>query len=183
MPDSVIERSLRHFCNLSANIPIHFLTPIDFVSSALRYVWIRACNSELCARFTQQLRIPCGKKLYIYVNECLRLNVSASSLISDRHNKPTYASSALLPTVNFPLCYLPNTRYTVLIRNVRGSLGDVLHRLRSLSSDGFINYSHLARHGVGLFRSFEDGKRLLTRQYNELLCSYVRNLAEGALSV
>ncbi|AIO01874.1 pseudouridine synthase, putative [Leishmania panamensis] len=165
VPDTVVERQLRE--RLPRHMPFHFLSPVDFVSCASRYVWLR-CDGAQAAQLLsdsfqrEQLWHTGTGDVYVSPLQEVRVDPKAE---------------------HFPLHLLPSTRYTVTLRNIQGSLGDVLPQLRSVAQNGFLNYSHAARHGVGLYRVYKDTTLLLRREYGEFLRNYLRRLTEGTTQV
>ncbi|TPP48065.1 hypothetical protein CGC20_15395 [Leishmania donovani] len=165
VPDTVVERQLRE--RLPKHMQFHFLSPVDFVSCASRYVWLR-CDGAQAAQLLsdsfqrEQLWHTGTGDVYVSPVQEVRVDSRAD---------------------HFPPHLLPSTRYTVTLRNVQGSLGDVLPQLRSVAQNGFLNYSHTARHGVGLYYVYKDAKLLLRREYGEFLQNYMRRLTEGTTHV
>ncbi|KPA86246.1 hypothetical protein ABB37_00480 [Leptomonas pyrrhocoris] len=164
VPDPVVEGLLRE--RLPRSISFHFLTQVDFVSCASRYVWVR-CGEEsahtLPRAFWRDQHWHSGGG-DVYVSPVRRIKVSSKAAA-------------------FPTHLLPCTRYTITLRNIQGSLGDVLPQLRSVAESGFVNYSHVARHGVGLARIYDDAKLLLQRDYSRFLCHHLQRLTEGTTHV
>ncbi|CCW62106.1 unnamed protein product [Phytomonas sp. EM1] len=161
VPDPFIENLFRHRC--PRGVSFHFLTPVDFASCAVRHVWIRSYGDELRRNFrtTQLLHTPAGEvRLY-----------------------PAFPVPVPPTAPYFPLCLLPDLRYTVLLRDIRGSLNDVLPRLRELRRRGFLNYGHMARHGLGTLHTYNTAKCLLARDYVGFLQGYAWGLSEGTSGV
>ncbi|KAG5492137.1 hypothetical protein GH5_01042 [Leishmania sp. Ghana 2012 LV757] len=165
VPDTVLERQLRQ--RLPQHMPFHFLAPVDFVSCASRYVWLR-CDA---AQAAQQLSDAFQREQLWHTGT------------GDVYVSPVQEVRVDSKADHFPPHLLPSTTYTITLRNIQGSLGDVLPQLRSIAQNGFLNYSHAARHGVGLHRLYEDTKLLLRREYGEFLRNYVRRLTEGTTHV
>ncbi|KAG5492681.1 hypothetical protein JKF63_01260 [Porcisia hertigi] len=165
VPDPVLERQLRE--RLPRHMRFHFLAPVDFVSCASRYVWLR-CDR---AQATQHLSDSFHQEQLWHTGT------------GDVYVSPVQEVLVDSEADHFPLHLLPNTRYTVTLRNIQGSLGDILPQLRSVAQNGFLNYSHAARHGVGLSCVYEDTKLLLRREYGNFLRRYVRRLTEGTTHV
>ncbi|GET92778.1 hypothetical protein, conserved [Leishmania tarentolae] len=165
VPDTVVERQLRE--RLPKSVQFHFLSPVDFVSCASRYVWLR-CDGAQATDFLgdsfQREQLWHTGKGDVYVSPVQEVRVDSRAEC-------------------FPPDLLPSTQYTVTLRNVQGSLGDVLPKLRSIAQNGFLNYSHAARHGVGLYGVYKDAKLLLRREYGEFLQNYLRRLTEGTTHV
>lgn len=164
VPDTVVEKLLRE--RLPRSVSPHFLTPIDFVCCAARYVWLRcreASAPTLPPAFWHDQHWHTGVG-DVYVSPVRRIHVSATA-------------------ASFPARFLPRTRYTVTLRNIQSSLGDVLPQLRKVAQDGFLNYSHVARHGVGLSRIYDDAALLLRRDYPAFLRHHVQRLTEGTTHV
>ncbi|KAG5466844.1 hypothetical protein LSCM1_01021 [Leishmania martiniquensis] len=165
VPDTVLERQLRQ--RLPQHIQFHFLSPVDFVSCSSRYVWLRCDGAQAAQLLSDSFQ---REQLWhtgtgdVYVSPLQEVRVDARA-------------------EHFPPQLLPSTTYTVTLRNIQGSLGDVLPQLRSIAQNGFLNYAHAARHGVGLHRVYEDTKLLLRREYGEFLQTYVRRLTEGTTHV
>jgi tRNA(Glu) U13 pseudouridine synthase TruD len=162
--DTVVERLLRE--RLPRSIVFHFLTPVDFVSCASRYVWLRCGDGSADtlprAFWREQHWHSASGDVYLSPVRRIRLDARA-------------------PT--FPSHLLPRTRYTVTLRNIQCSLGDILPRLRGIARDGFLNYSHVARHGVGLSRVYDGAKLVLQRDYPAFLRHHLQRLTEGTTQV
>ncbi|KPI90250.1 hypothetical protein ABL78_0632 [Leptomonas seymouri] len=162
--DSVIEKLLQE--RLPHSIAFHFLTPVDFVSCAARYVWLR-----------------CGEEAAHTLPRAFWGNQHWHSSSGDVYASPVRRIKVGPEGPAFPTHLLPRTRYTITLRNIQSSLGDVLPPLRSLAQHGFLNYSHMARHGVALSRIYDDAKLLLQRDYPRFLCRYLQRLTEGTTHV
>lgn len=164
VPDPAVEKVLRE--RLHRSVAFHFLTHVDYVSCASRYVWLRcdATQAHTIPRAfwgEQQWHTSSGD---VFVSPLRKIKVPATA-------------------TSFPVHLLPRTRYTVTLRNIQCSLSDVLPQLRGVAQHGFLNYSHVARHGVGLSRIFDDAKLLLQRDYPAFLRHHVERLSEGTTHV
>ncbi|CCW69459.1 unnamed protein product [Phytomonas sp. Hart1] len=161
VPDAVIAGLIRRRC--PRGVSFHFLSPLDFGACAVRHVWLRGDGAGLRRGFAapQLLHTPAGE---------VRLAAAFPVPV------PATAGS-------FPLRLLPDLRYTVVLRDLRGCLQDVLPGLRGLAQGGFTNYGHLARHGLGTRQTYHAARCLLERDYVGFLQCYVRGLAEGTPGV
>lgn len=170
VPDTVVERQLRE--RLPHGTAFHFLTPVDHVSCAARYVWLRCRNTA-----------PGTGRSLSLLGDAFATEQRWHTNLGDIYAGAAQEVLADPEEPRFPAHLLPRTRYTITLRNIQGSLGDVLPQLRGVAKDGFLNYSHAARHGVGLFRVYEDAKLLLRREYGDFLRHYVGRLSEGTTAV
>ncbi|KAK7195708.1 hypothetical protein NESM_000501100 [Novymonas esmeraldas] len=165
VPDPVVERQMRE--RLPRGTRFHFLTPVDVVSCASRYVWLRSADrraaKQLSSAFSgEQMWHTSAGAVYVSAAQWVPADPAAD---------------------HFPHHLLPRTRYTVTLRDIQGSLGDVLPQLRSVAKFGCLNYSHVARHGASLQRVYEDAKLLLRREYGGFLHHHVQRLTEGTTHV
>ncbi|RNF16919.1 uncharacterized protein Tco025E_05015 [Trypanosoma conorhini] len=157
VPDSAIAALIEGKCPHRTSI--RFLTPVDFVCCQERFVLVHSSSHE-ASRFFQRVQ-----KVHLAEGPvCLG---KAVDVPFDEKAAPS-----------LPIQLLPDLRCSILLRGMRGSLADVLPRLEGLAKHGFLNYSHLARHGTGLFRAFESGRHLLHRDYVEFLRGHVLGLTE-----
>lgn len=186
IPDPVLERALRE--RLPRHMPFHFLTPVDFAACTARYVWVRGEPSVV---------LPHLKQNGITVADSAESNggdkEDSSSSSSDGQRTahlartpngevwlgPAHVVAVPAATGTFPLRSLPHLRYTVVLRDIPGGLNGILPRLESLRDRGFLNYGHIARHGLGTLRAYQDGKALLGRDYTAFLQSHAQALSEG----
>ncbi|KEG08357.1 hypothetical protein DQ04_07381020 [Trypanosoma grayi] len=157
VPDGVIAALIRDKC--PHGTPVCFVTPVDFGSCHERFVLVRSASREARRQFQRPQTMHTAEGV-VCIGKAIDI-----PLLSN-------ASSPL------PVHLLPDVRYSIVLRSMRGALADVLPRLEKLQFNGFLNYSHLARHGVGIFRAFESGRHLLHRDYVEFLQSYVLGLTE-----
>eukprot|EP00796_Vickermania_ingenoplastis_P005310 gene5310-3812_t len=161
IPTPTITRALRNI--LPAGVLFHFLSPIDFLSSSRRFVWIRERKITVCQSLKQTNSIPTRDGI-IYLGEVIEIPVPPSQKY-------------------FPLNLLPDFTYTVVLRNIDGCLADILTPLKTIRSAGVINYAHIARHGMGLLNAFNDARHILHREYHIFLKHYIQSLSEGTPNV
>nr|CCC93146.1 unnamed protein product [Trypanosoma congolense IL3000] len=157
VPDDVVADLIEKRC--PSGTRVRFLAPIDFCSSHTRFALVQNDSHDCKNRFKHD-RMMQAEEGIVCVGRAIDV--------------PPHGEGHS----TMPLSLLPDTEYSLIFRGVRGSLADVLPRLEALQSHGFINYTHLARHGVGLFRSFESGRQLIHRDYEEFLRGYVTGLTE-----
>lgn len=143
---------------LPPSIRFHPLSPLDFVSCASRFIWIRE-KKEVVDSFLENTRVLSTREGYLFLGGIVSIPVPASQKF-------------------FPLQMLPDFTYTVVLRNISGCLADVLDPLRNICRNGFLNYSHSARHGMSILQVFDDAKLLLGRDYTTFLKHFVKSLSE-----
>ncbi|PWV02386.1 hypothetical protein C4B63_2g831 [Trypanosoma cruzi] len=157
IPDTAIAAFIEGRC--PHRVSLQFLTPLDFTSSQERFVLLLSPSQEARHVFRHEQKVHLAEGVVCF-GKAMEIPVEENAAPS------------------LPIHLLPDLRYSIVLRGMRGSLADVLPRLEGLKKNGFLNYSHLARHGVGLFRAFESGRHLLQRDYVEFLRGHVLGLTE-----
>lgn len=151
-----IARALRQ--TLPPSIRFHPLSPLDFVSCTKRYIWVRE-KKDVVRQFLDKVKVISTREGNLFLGDIIEIPVSVRQKF-------------------FPLHMLPDFMYTVVLRNVSGSLADILNPLRSVCKNGFLNYSHSARHGMNILQVLDDAKLLLNRDYSTFLAHYAKSLSE-----
>ncbi|EAN77212.1 uncharacterized protein TEOVI_000008900 [Trypanosoma equiperdum] len=162
IPDETIAKLIERKC--PPRTSVRFTTPLDFCSSQERIALV-CSHTHASKRNFQCQQVAHVSEGVVCIGGAVDISLHLHDISS------------------LPLCILPDVSYSVVFRGLRGSLADILPRLEALRSNGFINYTHLARHGVGLFRAFESGRQLLHREYAEFLRGYVLSLTERSPAV
>ncbi|KAH9601607.1 hypothetical protein LSM04_004759 [Trypanosoma melophagium] len=157
VPDGAIATLIEEKC--PAGTSVQFVSPVDFGSCQERFALVYTKSRSAMSHFQHQQKCNVSDGV-VYLGEAIDI---------------TALQEPLSP---LPIDLLPDLRYRILLRGIKGALADLLPRLESLQSNGFLNYSHLARHGVGLFRAFESGRFLLHREYPSFISSYILGLTE-----
>lgn len=147
---------------LPSSIRFYFTSPLDHVSVYKRFIWIKERQEEVRKYFKlDRVDTPLGEVLF---GELTEFPVS---------NEQNF----------LPLNVLPDLTYTVVLRNVSGSLSDILEPLRHVCDKGFINFSPIYRHGMHVLHVFNDAKYLLQRDYTQFLLNYAKSVAPPTPSV
>lgn len=144
---------------LSPSVKFHALSPLDFVSCTKRFIWIRE-KIDVVKGFLESKKVLSTREGNLFLGSVIEIPVPIQQ---------TY----------FPVDLLPDFTYTVVMRNVSGSLANLLHPLRHICNNGFLNYSHSARHGMSILQVFDDAKLLLHREFTAFLEHYVQSLSEA----
>ncbi|ORC92206.1 uncharacterized protein TM35_000044200 [Trypanosoma theileri] len=162
VPDGAIATLIEEKCPIGTSV--QFVSPVDFGSCQERFVLVYTKSRNALSHFQQQEQ-----------QQQQKFNISDGVVYI---GKAIDISTLQEPLSPLPIHLLPDLRYRIVLRGIKGALADLLPRLENLQSNGFLNYSHLARHGVGLFRTFESGRFLLHREYPSFISSYILGLTE-----
>ncbi|KAG8348804.1 hypothetical protein TRVL_00389 [Trypanosoma vivax] len=162
VPDGSVAELIERKCDNQATV--QFVTPVDFGCSQERFALVRTRSHKTVQQFKQPQLAQAPEGV-----------ISIGGAVAN----PMLQG----PDSHIPMSLLPDLQYSVFFRGIRGALADVLPRLEAVQRNGFINYSHMARHGLGMFHAFESGRQLLHREYSDFLRGHVLGLTEGSTAV
>lgn len=140
-------------------------SPVDFVSSAIRRVFLPDTEATRSA-FSERQVISDSR------NGSSALHVSRFERKCDH--------TAVIPR------HPDARRYTLTFRGVDAkstSIHDMLSRCKKLASTGVINYAPNVRHGYHLSRAFQSGLDILNGRYRDFLFRHLYEMTEGSAQV